>query len=73
MEKFKLNDDMEWVCKLCGSMDIVDHSPGPNIEEVYQEVPDGHGDTVEKLVPVATEHYSSLECNNCHAEEFEAL
>ncbi len=73
MKKFKLNDEMKWVCCSCGSSDVADRSPEPNIEEVYQEVPDGFGDVIEKLVPVATEHYLSLECNVCHATEFEAL
>lgn len=73
MDKFSLNDDMEWVCCNCGSSDITDHSPEPETTEIYQEVPDGHGDLIETLVPVITESYISLECNNCHAKEFEAL
>ncbi|MEK0272026.1 hypothetical protein WM008_20420 [Vibrio vulnificus] len=73
MEKFSLNDDMEWACKVCGSMDIADHSPESATTEIYQEVPDGYGDLIEKLVPVITESYISLECNQCHAKEFEAL
>ncbi|EGR0524983.1 hypothetical protein FG062_14640 [Vibrio cholerae] len=73
MKKFSLNDDMQWVCCNCGSMDITDHSPEPETTEIYQEVPDGYGDLIEKLVPVVTESYISLECNKCHAKEFEAL
>lgn len=73
MEKFTLNGEMQWVCKVCGSMDITDHSPEPTTEQVYQEVPDGHGDSIETLVTVVTESYVSLECNKCHAGEFEAL
>ncbi|MFL7013698.1 hypothetical protein [Enterovibrio norvegicus] len=73
MEKFRLKDDMEWVCCQCGSTDITDNSPEPETTEVYQEVPDGYGDLIEKLVPVITESYISLECNQCQAKEFEAL
>lgn len=54
-------------------MDIADHSPEPETTEIYQEVPDGYGDLIEKLVPVMTESYISLECNKCHEKEFEAL
>ncbi|EOV0133043.1 TPA: hypothetical protein ACMDS2_004251 [Vibrio parahaemolyticus] len=73
MKKFNLNDDMQWVCCNCGSLDIADHSPEPETTEIYQEVPDGHGDLIEKLVPIVTESYISLECKKCHAKEFEAV
>lgn len=71
--KFKLDGDLGWVCESCGSSDVQDNSPDPNVEEVYQEVPSGFGDSVEKLVPVATEHYLDLTCNDCGEHEFEAL
>ncbi|MFA0464584.1 hypothetical protein AB4458_25930, partial [Vibrio sp. 10N.261.45.F1] len=66
-------DDMEWVCSNCGSLDIADHSPEPATTEIYQEVPDRDGDLIEKLVPVITESYISLECKKCHTKEFEAV
>ncbi|CAK2099012.1 conserved hypothetical protein [Vibrio crassostreae] len=72
MEQFSLNDDMEWVCCNCGSLGITDYSPKPETTEIYQEVPDGYGDLIEKLVPAITESYINLECNKCHAKEFEA-
>ncbi|CDT76671.1 hypothetical protein [Vibrio crassostreae] len=73
MEKFSLNDDMEWICNNCGSLDITDHSPEPATTEIYQEVPDGCGDLIEKLVPVITESYISLECKKCSTKEFDAV
>lgn len=71
MENFKLNEGGEWVCKVCGSTDIRENSPPPSTEEIYQEIPDGYGDTIEALVTVITESYVNVTCNKCHASESE--